>query len=164
VALGAAVAVMESGCTVGPNFQRPDAPSATRYTESPLPQETVTGAGTGGATQRFVSAGDLPAQWWSLYRSESLDRLVRDALAGSPTLSAARATLRQAQENLAARTGALLYPAVNANAAATREKISTASFGQPGTTLFNLYNASVAVSYMLDIFGGNRRQLEALQA
>src|SRR5205823_6946240 len=119
VALSAAVAVMESGCTVGPNFQRPEASSATRYTETPLPPETVSAAGTGGATQRFVSGADLPAQWWSLYRSESLDRLVRDALAGSPTLSAAQATLRQARENLAARTGALLHPAVNANPSAT---------------------------------------------
>jgi len=161
VALGAAATLV--GCTVGPNFQRPDAPATARYTETPMPQETASAAGTGGAAQRFV-AGDLPAQWWSLYRSEPLDRLVRDALAGSPTLTAAQATLRQAQENLAARTGALLYPAVNANASATREKLSNASFGQPGASLFNLYNASVDVSYMLDVAGGNRRQLEALEA
>ena len=161
VALGAAATLV--GCTVGPNFQRPDAPATTRYSETPMPQETASAAGTGGAAQRFV-AGDLPAQWWSLYRSEPLDRLVRDALAGSPTLTAAQATLRQAQENLAARTGALLYPAVNANASATREKLSNASFGQSGASLFNLYNASVDVSYMLDVAGGNRRQLEALEA
>jgi NodT family efflux transporter outer membrane factor (OMF) lipoprotein len=164
VALGAAAAVMQPGCTVGPNFQRPDAPIVSRYTETPMPQETASAPGTAGATQRF-STGDLPAQWWSLYRSEPLDRLVREALAGSPTLAAARATLRQAQENLAARSGALLYPAVNASASATREKISNAAFGQSGVSpLFNLYNASVDVSYMLDIFGGNRRQLEGLQA
>ena len=164
VALGAAMAVLQSGCTVGPNFQRPDAPAATRYTETPMPQETASAAGPGGATQRFVP-GDLPAEWWSLYRSEPLDRIVREALAGSPTLAAAQATLRQAQENLTARTGALVYPAVNANASATREKISNATFGQSGVSpLFNLYNASVDVSYMLDVFGGNRRQLEALQA
>ena len=163
IALSAAVAAAMPACTVGPNFQRPDAPSARRYTETPMPEETASAPGVGGATQRFV-AGDLPAQWWSLYRSEPLDRLIRDALAGSPTLAAARATLRQAQENLAARTGALLYPAVDANASATRQKQSNAAFNQPGTEIFNLYNASINVSYMLDIFGGNRRQLEGLQA
>jgi NodT family efflux transporter outer membrane factor (OMF) lipoprotein len=154
-----------AGCTVGPNFQRPDAPRTDRYTETPLPQETTSAATTGGAAQRFVAGGDLPAQWWSLYRSEPLDRLIREGLAESPTLAAARATLRQAQENLTAQTGALLYPGVDANASATREKISNASFGLPGASpIFNLYNASVNVSYMLDVFGGNRRQLEALQA
>ena len=46
------------------------------------------------------------------------------------------------------------------------EKISGASVGEPavGTSMFNLYNASVNVSYMLDLFGGNKRELEALQS
>ncbi|NTV10799.1 MAG: efflux transporter outer membrane subunit, partial [Zoogloea sp.] len=91
------------------------------------------------------------------FRSTALDGLVRQALAGSPTLAASRATLGIAQENLAAGTGALLYPAVTADVTAAREKIARGSF-------FNLYNASVNVSYLLDIFGGSRRQLEALRA
>ena len=69
-------AVMLAGCMVGPNFQRPDAPRTDRYTETPLPQETASTTATGGAAQRFVAGGDLPAQWWSLYRSEPLDRLM----------------------------------------------------------------------------------------
>ncbi|HUH92351.1 MAG TPA: efflux transporter outer membrane subunit [Casimicrobiaceae bacterium] len=164
IALAALTAVLLAGCMVGPNFQRPQPPTTARYTETPLPAETASAPGSGGAAQRFVSGAELSAQWWSLYRSEPLERLIGEALATSPTLAAARATLRQAQENLSARTGALLYPAVNANASATREKVSNAAFGAPGATLFNLYNASVDVSYMLDLFGGNRRQLEALQA
>ena len=101
-----------------------------------------------------------------LYRSEPLDRLIREGLADSPTLDAARATLRQAQENLTAQTGALLYPGVDANASATREKLSNAEFEpvRGHAAIFNLYNASVNVSYMLDVFGGNRRQLEGLHA
>ena len=161
MALGAAVAATFAGCTVGPNFHRPDGPDTPRYTDTPMPPQTESANGT---VQRFVDGGDLPAQWWSMYRSEPLDRLVRDSIAGSPTLAAARATLTQAQENLAARTGALLYPAVNANASATREKISNAAFGASGASLFNLYNASIDVSYLLDVAGGNRRQLEALEA
>ena len=153
-----------AACTVGPDFHRPDAPSAPRYTETPLPQETAAAPGTGGAAQRFVAGGDLPAQWWGLFKSEPLDRLIRDALVDSPTLAATRATLQQAQENLTAQSGGLLYPGVDASASATREKLSNATFGQPGATIFSLYNASVNVSYALDVFGGNRRQLESLQA
>ena len=72
----------------------------------------------------------MPAQWWKLFNSGPLDQLVRDALAGSPTLAAAQATLTQARENLAAERGALLFPRVDANLSATRQKITGASFGQ----------------------------------
>ena len=84
----------------------------------------------------------------------------------SPNLAAAEATLREARENLAAQRGALLFPQATLDAGATREKISGAQIGVPnaGTSIFNLYNTSVNVSYMLDLFGGNRRELEALQS
>lgn len=163
-AILALIAIGISGCVVGPDFHRPDAPQTTRYTETPLERETVSSAATAGAAQRFVQGADLPAQWWSLYRSEPLDRLIREGIADSPTLAAARATLHQAQEILNAQTGALLYPGVDANLSATREKSSNASFGAPGANLFNLYNASVSVSYTLDVFGGNQRRLESTQS
>jgi len=156
-----------AGCAaVGPNFQQPDPPRAGLYTETPLPQATASAPGIGGASQRLVSGADIPEQWWTLFRSDALDRLIRQALADSPNLAAAQATLRQAKENLAAETGARLYPAVDAKASATREKTTGAAFGQPaaGANIFNLYNASVNVSYALDVFGGARRELEALQS
>src|SRR5215471_11756046 len=165
--LGGIAAAALAGCMVGPDFQRPESPSTSQYTEHSLPQETVSSPGTAGAAQRFVSGADISAQWWALYRSEPLDRLIRQAIADSPNLAAAQATLREARENLIASTGALLYPQVDANLSATREKVSAAQlFGGTGgqSNIFNLYNATVNVSYMLDIFGGNRRELEGLQA
>ena len=163
-AIIALVAIGVSGCMVGPDFQRPDAPKTSRYTETPLEPETVSSSGTAGAAQHFVPGASLPEQWWSLYRSEPLDRLIRDGIADSPTLVAARATLRQAQENLNAQTGGLMYPGVDANLSASREKFSNASVGLPGSSIFNLYGASINVSYTLDVFGGNRRELESLQS
>lgn len=162
LALGTSLA----GCMVGPDFRRPEPPATGRYTETPIPGETASAPVRGGETQRFVAGGELSAQWWTLFKSEPLDRLVRDALDGSPTLTAAQATLSQARENLLAERGALLLPQVDGNLSATRQKISGASFGQPGapSSIFSLYNASVNVSYALDAFGGNRRELEALQA
>jgi NodT family efflux transporter outer membrane factor (OMF) lipoprotein len=158
-ASGAALVIALAACAVGPDFHRPEAPATGRYTETPLPPETASAPGM--AAQRFAT-GDLPAEWWSLFRSEPLDGLVREGLAASPTLSAARATLWQAQENLAAGRGALLYPAVNGSFSASRQNVTS---GVPfSVSPFNLYNASVGVSYSLDVFGGNRRQLEALQA
>ena len=163
--LWAASAIL-AGCAVGPNFRQPDAPAATRYTETELPAATVSAPGAAGAAQRFAPGQDLPAQWWSLFHSDPLDRLVRQAIAESPNLSAAEAALQVARENLAAQTGALLYPKVDGNLGATREKVSGAALGQPGSgsTIFSLYNASVNVSYALDVAGGNKRELEALQS
>src|SRR3972149_5534328 len=99
--------------------------------------------------------------------SESLDRLVRIALEENPTLAQARARLAQAREDLNARSGATRYPAADAGISVTRRKVNLDSLGvtnvpEPGP--FTLYNASISVSYALDLFGGNRRALEGLGA
>jgi len=161
----ALLAAALAGCAVGPDFRRPAPPAVTSYTAEALPAETAGAPVSGGAAQRFASGEEIPPQWWALFRSEALDRLVRQALADSPTLAAAKARLREAEENRRAQYGALL-PSVDAEASARRAKISGASFGQTVSSIgpFTLYNASVNVSYMLDLFGGTRRELEALGA
>jgi len=60
----------------------------------------------------------------------------------------------------------VLYPSVDAGLGAKRQRISGASFGNPAIpgSVFNLYNASVNVSYAIDVAGGARRELEALRA
>jgi NodT family efflux transporter outer membrane factor (OMF) lipoprotein len=165
-AAGLVACALSSGCVVGPDFRQPAPPIASRYTETPMPQETVAVPGIGGEVQHLLPGRDIPAQWWTLFHSEALDTLIRQAIEDSPNLAAAEATLRQARENLIAQQGALLYPQAALNASATRQKFSGASVGEPtiGSNLFNLYNASVNVSYTLDLFGGNKRELEALQS
>jgi NodT family efflux transporter outer membrane factor (OMF) lipoprotein len=162
----AAAGMMLAGCAVGPDFQAPAAPDTSAYTAEALPSETAASPGPGGAPQHFVSGQEIPAQWWTLLHSEQLDELIRQALADNPSLAAAQATLRQAQENLSAVYGSALFPSVDASLSASRQKISGASFGQPDTQIspFTLYNASVNVQYALDLFGGARRELEALRS
>ncbi len=159
-----ALALTAGGCAVGPDFKTPDAPKDVGYTAEPLAGKTAAAPAMGGEAQRFVTDQDIPGQWWSLYRSEQLNTLIAGALSASPTLDAAKAALRQAQENSAAARGAF-YPDITGNVSATREKISTASFGFPGSSsLFSIASASVNVSYPLDVFGGVRRQVEATEA
>lgn len=155
-----------TGCAVGPDFRTPEAPGATAYTATAMPPETAASPGPGGAAQRLVPEEEIPAQWWTLFHSAALDQLVRQALADNPTLAAAQAALRQSQESLNALFGSALFPRVDANASVSRQKISGAAFGQPEAQFspFTLYNASVSVSYALDLFGGARRELEALQS
>lgn len=155
-----------AGCAVGPDFRPPPTPDVKAYTENPMPPATVSAPGPEGTAQRLVDGGVIPAQWWLLFQSEALERLIRRALADSPTLEAAEAALRRARENLRARTGTVVYPSLDGSFSASRQKITGASSGLPddvGST-FSLFNASVNVSYVLDVFGGGRRELEALGA
>lgn len=153
-------------CTVGPRYRAPAPPSVGTYTPQSLPPATVDSSGPAGAAQHFNPAMDVPAQWWSLFQSPEFDRLVREALAHSPTLAQAKAVLRQAQEEANAHTGRTKYPSVTGSISAEREQVNLASFGVPfpNPPPFNLLNGSVAVSYALDIFGGNRHLIEGLNA
>jgi len=161
----AMIAAAIAGCAVGPDFKEPEAPPVKSYTRTALPAETESTPGRAGAAQRFAVAQEIPAQWWTLFHSDALDRLIRQALADSPSLAAAQATLRQAQENLRAEIG-VVSPSVDAELSAQRQRFSFSTIGQPQvpSTVFNLYNASVAVSYTFDIGGGWRRELEAMRA
>lgn len=156
-----------TGCMVGPNFHSPASPETNSYTEPPKPVKTVSAPikGSSGRAQHFVAYADIPGQWWTLFHSPELNQLIHIGLANSPNLAAAEAALRQAQETLKAQIGESLYPAVNALLSAERQQTSSASLGTTGPpTIFSLFNASVSVSYTLDVFGGARREIEALAA
>ncbi|MPT37382.1 MAG: efflux transporter outer membrane subunit [Achromobacter sp.] len=149
-----------AGCAVGPDFTLPAAPAVTSYT-APGDAAPVPGA------QQLQAGADIPAQWWQLFHSEALDALVRQALEASPTLDEARARLRQAAEDLNAETGGRLLPSVDGNLSVARQKVDPSAFGVPVAEQpapFTLYNASIDVSYTLDVFGANRRALEGLGA
>jgi len=154
-------------CAVGPDFHQPPAPQTQGYTPEPLPGATVAASGPGGGAQRFVSANTAPRAWWRAFGSGELDRLVDDALQRSPTIDAARSRLIAAQEDYRARVGDTMLPSVDAGLSATRRKVDLASFGLANTANpppFTLYDASVNVTYLLDVFGGNRRALEGMRA
>ena len=154
-----------SGCAAGPDFRPPEAPETEVYTPSPAPSETESAPVAGGESQVFLYGRDIPAQWWTLFRSGSLDGVIRRALAYSPTLSAVQAALRQAEEDRRARFGAL-FPGIDGSFSGSRRKFTGATFGQPDApgNFLTLYNASVSVSYGLDLFGATRREVEALRA
>jgi NodT family efflux transporter outer membrane factor (OMF) lipoprotein len=152
-----------AGCAAGPDFKRPEPPQQAGYTAAP-PAQTASAPVELGGAQRFV-AGEAAAAWWQALGSAKLNRLIEQALQASPTLEAAQATLRQASENYEARAGSTLYPQANVGLGAQRQQANNAPSGQPGgERLFELYSASVNVSYNLDLSGGNRRALEALAA
>jgi NodT family efflux transporter outer membrane factor (OMF) lipoprotein len=158
-----------TACAVGPDFHTPEAPKvadASRpYTPAALPAETASAPGVAGAPQRFVDGQDISATWWEVFHSAPLDALVRSALSQSPSLAAAQAALRQAEENYRADYGSRVLPSVTGNLSAARQRYALAqSTGIPAGTTGNLFTAALDLSYTLDVFGGNKRELEGVKA
>ena len=154
------------GCAVGPDFKRPDSPAVQAYLPDPLPPNTESAPVVGGDPQRFVARMDIPAQWWTLFQSPTLDALIQQALKNNPSVQGAQAALRTANENYYAQRGALL-PAAQVGYSFERQRNATGTLAptlSSGDSIFNLHTAQVSVSYVLDVFGGTRRQTESLQS
>jgi NodT family efflux transporter outer membrane factor (OMF) lipoprotein len=158
------ISVTMTGCAVGPDFHRPPAPTDIGYTREPLAAQTASINTRGGEAQHFVPERDIPGEWWALFRSEPLNRLIEQSLHANPDIDAAQAALRQAQENVYAGEGAL-FPDASLSFQAQKQRLSGATFGQPNVhETFGLVTPTLNVSYAPDVFGGTRRQIESLEA
>lgn len=159
------LAVVLSGCAVGPDFMRPKLLDVESYTAEPIPNKTAESDGVAGAAQRFIEGKDIPVQWWTVFHSPLLNGLINDALAANSNILSAEAALRVAQENVYAQRGAY-FPSVSANFSPSRQKTAPvlSSPLSSGDSVYSLHTAQLNVSYAVDVFGGNRRLVESLQA
>ncbi|MDB5398591.1 MAG: histidine kinase, partial [Rhodopila sp.] len=159
-----AVAGSLCGCAVGPDFASPAAPEGAGY--GPLADQTTSASVQQGEVQRFVQNMDIPGQWWVAFRSQPLNDLIEKALKANPTITAAQATLRAAHENVLAQQGAF-YPTVTAGLSDARNLTPTRALSPvsaSGNPYYSLFTAQLAISYTPDVFGLNRRAVEALAA
>ncbi len=155
---------MLAGCANGPDFQPPP-PVPAGAEGAPASAQTASAATALGQAQHWSDRTDLEAPWWRQLGSPQLGALIDEALAASPTLAAAQATLRQAQELQAAQTATLQLPRLDLAAGSQRQRTSPGAQGQEGPAReFTLHSATLGVQYTLDMAGGNRRALEALAA
>jgi len=168
-AMSIAVGLALSACAVGPDFHAPDAPKVADashpYTPAPLPAMAASSADATYVPQRLVDGQDISASWWEAFQSPALNALVQSALAHSPTVAAAQANLRQAEENYRADYGSKVFPSVSASLSAARQRYAVAQGpGVPAGYTANLFQAGLDLSYTLDIVGGNKRELEGVRA
>jgi NodT family efflux transporter outer membrane factor (OMF) lipoprotein len=165
VILNFGCALFIAGCTVGPNYVRPEPPAASSYTSTPLRASAPTPNVGGGESQRFNDGEEIPARWWELFHSTALNALVERALQRNHDLKSAEAALVVAHEDMLAQRAAY-YPSVTASFSASRSKSSADLSPTPssGALLFSLYTPEVSVSFVPDVFGLNRRQVEVLAA
>jgi NodT family efflux transporter outer membrane factor (OMF) lipoprotein len=154
---GALIATLLLGaCTVGPNYRRPALPTAAGYGAAATPSASAPTLAVGA---------DVPAQWWRVYHCDELDALVALALKNNSTISAARAAQRAAQEQVRAQRG-VSAPQVTGSLQPTRQKFANtlASPLSNNEELYSLTTTQLSVSYAPDLWGGNRRAVESLQA
>ena len=180
------ITLLASACAVGPDYQRPTTAAGDGYTTRPLADTTASAAVTGGDAQHFVMGRDIPFAWWTQFGSPSLDALVEQALKNNPTITAAQATLRQAQENTAAQRG-YFWPNVAASFSPERQELAgnvggnspgiqgngstISTYQNPGgpapyngPVYYNFFTSQLSVGYTPDVFGANRRAVESLKA
>lgn len=160
-----ASAALFLGCAVGPDFERPTGPAVDSYGRASLGAKTASTDVAAGEAQQFVQGLDIAHNWWSLFQSPELNALIERALKANPTLVAAQAALRQATELVYAQEGAF-YPTAQASYSPSRQRVS-AALSPPLNTdqlTYSLHTAQVGVNFVLDVFGGLRRQVESLTA
>jgi NodT family efflux transporter outer membrane factor (OMF) lipoprotein len=156
----AAAGLALAGCTtVGPDFKPPAPP------KGPAAEGYAMAGDAAPAGVRLDPDARLGGPWWQAFGSPELDRTVRTALADSPTLAEARATLERYQAEARAVHGGA-YPELDIQAGAQRARINTQTFGFTGfpSPTISIYTVGPAVSYDLDLFGRQRRADEQARA
>lgn len=149
------------GCAVGPDFVQPQAPAVDHYTSGTDPTATIAAE---GVAQQFEPAKRVAARWWKLFVSPKIDAVIVQAEAANPTIEAAQASLRESQYELRAGYG-VFYPSVTAGLGVDRQQYSPLKVGEvTAPSIFSLFTLSASVSYVLDVFGGERRTVEGLGA
>jgi len=149
--LAATTALALAGCTVGPDYVAPlpDAPAQAPFI---------------GSTDASFVPEEPPAEWWTLFDSPVLERLVREALAANTDLRVAAANLEQARAVLSEVRSARL-PSTTASASGSYGRTSGATAGVPGPgPEGETYDVGFDVGYQVDLFGRIRRGIEAGRA
>lgn len=161
-----ALVFLLTGCTVGPNYHRPDlsAPPPPEYKEKAPATAVVPPPNPSGGTwkQATPSDGMLRGKWWELYNDAQLNAL-EDQIPGQ------NQNLRAAMENyLAARdqvriARADFYPTLTGNASADRAKVSAhRPLVQSGAkTQYTDLQLGGQASWEPDLWGRVRRNVEA---
>ncbi|NCF04911.1 efflux transporter outer membrane subunit [Kosakonia sp. MH5] len=147
-----------TGCAVGPDYRRPDAPLAEHYQAQPA------------QPQRNTSGPVSFTTWWKGFGDPLLSQLVSDALAQNLDLAQASARMTQARAGLGTATAALL-PSGNISGQAARAYQSVETpLGQvlnstPDYNRYgNSYETDLNASWEIDLFGGLRRARQAALA
>ncbi len=141
-----ATMILLAGCTLGPEFAVPGVSAGRTWKQSTAIRST-----------------SLPDQWWRLFGDAELNRLVERAVAANNDIAAARAR-RDTARALVGVDRARLFPRLDLNSSNSVNRTSGDS-AVPGQDMDRQnYRSTIDLSYELDLWGANRRSLEAATA
>jgi NodT family efflux transporter outer membrane factor (OMF) lipoprotein len=154
----ALLALLLSGCVVGPDFAPPAEPKQAGFdlAQVPAPEKV---AATGPRLQTGQAA---PEDWWRLLGSKSLDDTEAMALAANDTLAAAKATLRQSLQQVVVAEAAT-WPQLSLGAGIQRNGSGGFTAAGGGTSSNNM-SIGPSAGYVIDLFGAVTRTIEQSQA
>lgn len=118
---------------------------------------------SGRDQQAYVKGLEISERWWELFHCRPLDAIVARAIDGNPDLDAAGAAVRIANANTQAARGSF-FPQIGANFGSSSQKPSTAQVQGVSASQYSLSTGQLSVSYVPDVFGLTRRQVESLSA
>ena len=141
---------LAGGCmTVGPDYRAPDRSAPTNWTA-----ELDTGLTLAAVSPETMS------RWWTVLNDPILSGFMEQARTNNLDVRQAEARLRQARaQRGAAKAG--LFPTIGASASASRTQSSEISGDR---TTSSLFENGLDASWELDLFGKNRRTVEAADA
>jgi NodT family efflux transporter outer membrane factor (OMF) lipoprotein len=153
-----------AGCSVGPDYHRPQLDIPTAYTSPKL------------VPRPGQSAQAVQSAWWHDFNAPELNRLIAIAEQASPDLAAATARVVQADQ--AARVaGSPLLPGITGSLGQDWQRTGSAASGTSSLTALipglhnnghytetRTYSATLNASYEVDFWGKNRDAFRAAEA
>ncbi|MGG6107099.1 efflux transporter outer membrane subunit [Pantoea allii] len=145
----AVLVVVLSGCTVGPDYQRPTMAMPVHYKEAK------------GWQQATPQDDQHKGAWWTVYQDATLSSLLSQVSISNQNVAEYAAQYRQAQA-LAAQSRAALFPTLGYDASTTRSGSHGATDSTRTTS--SSHQAALNASWELDLWGKLRRTREENQA
>jgi multidrug efflux system outer membrane protein len=139
----ALAAIVTSGCVVGPDYHTPQIALPLRWAN---------------ASKAEVPKPPELSQWWLRLGDPILGLLVEEAVEGNLDVATSKAKIREARASFRQSVGTL-FPSVDGSASATRNRSAATTSGSAST--YSQFQAGFDASWELDLFGANRRSVEA---
>src|SRR5215813_13825763 len=146
--LAAALVSGMTGCTLGPDYERPGAPVPATYKE-------VKGWKIAAPSDHFDRGA-----WWSIYRDATLDALESEVVISNQTLAAAEAAYRQAAA-MVQQARAALFPTVGLLYNPVRSHLGGGASGTGRSITTTRVALETTGSWDVDVWGKVRRLVES---
>jgi multidrug efflux system outer membrane protein len=152
--------LMAAGCSVGPNYKRPEVTLPATWKEA-----QQDGIGTQGSEL---------TRWWTAFNDPLLNSLIERGVQSNLDLRSAEARIREARA-VRAVTASGAWPAIDVSGSYSRSRSSDnafssrfqgagGSFSPVGEGPQDLFKTGFDASWEIDVFGGVRRSVEAADA